>query len=46
MDIRLFRCRCFVFLGLWVGYEAKDGNQKSQSGFEERNARGERILTN
>ena len=27
MDIRLFRCRCFVFLGLWIGYEAKDGNQ-------------------
>ena len=27
MDIRLFCCRCFVFLGLWVGYEAKDGNQ-------------------
>ena len=27
MDIRLFCCRCFVFPGLWVGYEAKDGNQ-------------------
>ena len=27
MDIRLFSCRCFVFPGLWVGYEAKDGNQ-------------------
>ena len=27
MDIRLLRCRCFVFPGLWVGYEAKDGNQ-------------------
>lgn len=27
MDIRLFCCRCFVFLGLWIGYKAKDGNQ-------------------
>ena len=27
MDIRLFCYRCFVFLGLWVGYEAQNGNQ-------------------
>ena len=27
MDIRFFCYRCFVFLGLWVGYEAQNGNQ-------------------
>ena len=27
MDIRLFCYRCFVFLGLWGGYEAQNGNQ-------------------
>ena len=24
MDIRLFRCRCFVFLGLGLGYETQN----------------------
>ena len=27
MDIRLFRYRCFAFLGLWFGYETQNGNQ-------------------
>ena len=27
MDIRLFHCRCFVFLGLRLGYEAQNSYQ-------------------
>ena len=27
MNIRLFCYRCFVFLGLWIGYKAQNGNQ-------------------
>ena len=27
MNIRLFCYRCFVFLGLWIGYKTQNGNQ-------------------